>query len=303
MKQFKALLLKEYWTNKKWVYMPLIISISLFVLFGIIAIIATFHPDGEVNTIDFWNDYENVNTFDMGMNYETEITLHGRLVHSYALGMWMLIGSTLLILICYIVLTTGVINDDFKKKCIVFHTALPVSFLKRTMAKFAFIIGTLPLQMFGLSIINLLIVITFFSKNVTFHQFGYAFLGLLQASISLFIWATLLLSIIWFFSAVFKNKTINYIILTYILSTSILGFIDWYFKVEIVKYLVLPFLKMLFKFDINFTISSIMILGDINNAVFVNWLNIFSTGSLWKLGFAAAFFTLGKNILSKREIA
>ena len=293
MGQFKALLLKEYWTHKRYLWLPGIIFASIYILFLLLKLIAhlgILGPDGAIiGNVTIGED-------DCGCGGVSSM-----LMFNFVTGAVVAIVAAAIVLINYIGLTASMLNDDFKHKCAVFHSTFPVSFMSRILAKFTIIVVTMPIQIIVFALLNVLLV-----KIIATHDFGYdmyyLFMGLLQGTIMIVLMSYFYISIAWLFSAIFKEKTFSKTFNTYIFTVLglmglayILGFYEALKKFY-------SFVGRIFSFDLNITNSDAWQHVSTQTIIMNNWGNIFGLDMLLRVILMVIFFGLGYFILSKREV-
>ena len=292
--QLKALLLKEYWTHKKYIWLPCIIIFSVYTLLLLIQLVRFVHIPGLVI----------FSRFDLNMD---EPTFIGLLDHYtsytivYFVSIIITILSTVLVVSNYMGLVASSLNDDYRNKCVLFHHALPVSLFRRLWAKFIYIAGSMPIQILVISVVNLLVAL-FFAKNISAMHLYYALLGLTQGLITMLILSMLYISASWFFSALFKEKTfwntfgtLLGINISLILVSLLLGFNEACFRF-------LGYVMRLFSYDLSVTNWESTAHNDVQWIIAHNWINIFSTDMLIRVILTVVLFAAGTYIISKREV-
>ena len=293
MEQFKALLLKEYWTHKRYIWLPVIISGSIYILLLLLwlsAHLGLLGPDGAIiGDVTIGED-------DCGCG-----GISNMIMFNFVTGAILAIVAAAIVLINYIGLTASMLNDDFKHKCAVFHSTFPVSFMRRICTKFAIIVVSMPIQIIVLTVFNAIIVHIVATHDYDYHL-NYLVMGLLQGTIMMILMSFFYISIAWFFSAVFKEKTFSKTFNAYIFTVLglmgiayILGFYETLRKFS-------SFVGNLFRFDLTITNTEIWLHGDVQTILMNNWGNIFSLDMLLRVLLTISFFTLGYLILSKREV-
>ena len=163
MNKFKALLIKDFQTNKKTLYMPLWITAIFYSLILIGFIIAYFR--GELQ----------LNLFSINFDDTTPIT-----TINYFSNLAIASFPGTLCLIFTIILSQSALNEDIKRNFELFHRSQPVSLWKRVFSKFTVsVLGNwiifLMIIAFNFIVVNLVLLI------VRQFHFVSAIQGILQA--------------------------------------------------------------------------------------------------------------------------
>ena len=196
LQQFKTLVKKEFWTHKTNILLPVYIQAGLYV--GIILICLISMIGGNMSL-------EMINNELMDANFGNLNTFFWFLGFTNVAILW------LIFIIIYNGLTTSLVNDDFKHKCALFHTALPVSMMYKVAAKLFVLLAATILLYSGLVLVNVLVqimVVKLILSNIDLSAlFSYSFLGMFQGLIIFISSLLALFGLDWFFSAIFKEKT------------------------------------------------------------------------------------------------
>jgi len=193
-------------------------------------------------------------------------------------------------------ITNGALNDDHKHKCALFHKSLPVSFIKQIAAKLVYVLALSIVYCLAFSIVSLVINSILLAKYFNFGALiGYGFIGGIQGSIYCWLQGFMLVSLAWFFSAIFKGKTFIKTITTVAALSLGLFIIGKIFGIT--NFITGFYLKIL---DIFFIMNTIYL--DSESAIVDVWVSIFSADTLFSLVVGTVLLTAGYFILSKREI-
>ena len=292
MSQIKTLIVKEYWTHKKSMLTPAFIQGGIYAVILILVIIAFFNKSFSITTL------------------QSEISGTGITHHNlifWIIGFFSTALPGLLVIFTCGGVVGSIVNDDYRKNCILFHSSFPVSMMKRILSKFFVTISSTLAMVFLLSLFNIIIQMPFAIYLINdiniIHMIYYNLLGMTQAITLYFVSAVLIICLQWFFSAVYNEKTASK-------SASIIAAL---IAVSFIIAKLFNFLPQLMSFIhriIRFFLPTISIHFDeilaenmqLRNLILQNWANFFSTETLLRLLFAFIFFAIGSFILYKREI-
>lgn len=187
MKKFKALLIKDFYINKKTLITPFWITAVFYILIILSLAVGYFRGDLQIAE----------------MNIESgDFELPGMI---FLINMGLLSLPGLIALLFTITITQGSLNEDLRRNCELFHRSQPISFWFRSLSKYTIGIGGNWAVLFIIALFNYIVV------NITLaflgqFNFGASFMGLLL-SFLIFAKITLLIgSITFFLSAIFKDK-------------------------------------------------------------------------------------------------
>ena len=187
MKKFKALLIKDFYINKKTLITPFWITAVFYLLIILSLAVGYFRGDLQIAE----------------MNIESgDFELPG-MIFLINIGLLSLPG--LIALLFTITITQGSLNEDLRRNCELFHRSQPISFWFRSLSKYTIGIGGNWAVLFIIALFNYIVV------NITLaflgqFNFGASITGLFL-SFLIFAKITLLIgSITFFLSAIFKDK-------------------------------------------------------------------------------------------------
>ncbi len=195
MKQFKALIIKDFNTYKKSFYMITIVFLVMYLL----SVVTTFigYSKHSANIHIFFNNLStvNFNSFDISKA-------------SFLFNAGMATFISFFFMIFTLNLSGTALNSDYNYKCALFHRNLPISIWKISASRYIVTIFGSFLTMVVLSIFtsvlsNLMLMIVFKLS------LSYSLLGLLKVLLPYFVNSLLMASIAFFFSAVFKRKAVG----------------------------------------------------------------------------------------------
>lgn len=189
MKQFKALVRKEWQTHRSTILIPLWFTGAVYVI-GILGLMINFIREGRLTIV----------TGGMKVGaMEASAGLYG-VTHALMamLGMVSIITA--------VILADGMINGAFKRKCEILHLSQPVTMLKVLGSKYALLILGSVILMMGLSLINSLVLVGLANFWMPVNTY-YAMVAWLQGSIGITLSLLVVASYYWLSAAVFKRKS------------------------------------------------------------------------------------------------
>ena len=291
MQQFKALLIKEFWTHKKSATAPMFVLIALYLGIGLIIFISYLKMGSEGVVLG---------STTIGSDDIMDMFTY------WSIGYFNLLLPMSITMIVYLGMTTSMINDDYKQKCTLFHCSFPVSIMSRILAKLVFLLSLTLAMSIVFSIINFILIGIIMFRHIDFiPYFKYYSIGSIQCSIIFNIHIFLILGFVWMFSAFFKEKTFTKTFLALMIAYSFLFFFAYAFGFT-KSYN--AFVGNIFTFFIpNSGFSSF---GDImpeysigvREMIFRVWANILRYKVLSRFMVGGMMFGIGTYILSKREV-
>ena len=280
MQQIKTLLIKEYRTHKHVFLIPAYFLAGTYA-FILIAVLIGWAKMGSIST---------------GINLQAVDP------HSIATGIWEanFISSMILVWAAIIAgagLVDNLLNQDYAKKCEIFHLSQPVSLIKIASVKVLFLYGCELAFTLGLVLINSIVIgllLTFLGFPGPFSGTFAAVQGFIAASITY----VALVSIKWFFGCLGKTKSGLIMVMT------ILGII---IALEILGH----FTQMDFYGPLDYIMGSIvkptgLFVGGLGNPPELKvqaWSAIFSLGTLFRFLVSAVLITLGYFLYQRREVS
>jgi len=291
MQQFKTLLKKEFWTHKTATLLPGFIIFGIYVCI-IIALIIAF-----VKNPDLQNGVY-IGNGEMSLGEMREVEFDNTKVASWILGFVTPFFAMVVAIWSILGITNGALNDDYKNRCILFHKSLPVPFIKQTSAKLVYVLMLIAGYCLSFSIVSMIINSILLAKSFHFGLFlVYGLVGSIQGSIYCCLQGFMLVSLTWFFSAIFISKafikTITSIAAIY-LGLFIIG------KIFAVSSVINGFfLKLL---DIFFAVNTIELIYGNDAPIMETFASIFNFDILIRLFVGCSLLVAGYFILNKREI-
>ncbi|MBT3169327.1 MAG: hypothetical protein HN952_02320 [Candidatus Cloacimonetes bacterium] len=272
MHKFKALLLKDFWINKKTLLIPIWIMAGFYLLMIISGLFAYFNSSTEMNFMQF-DGLESTSIIYYIANFSM-ITLPG-----------------LFFLLFTINIMQSALNEDRKQNCELFHRSMPVSEWHICGSKFLVgLVGNWAV-LIGIGIFNFIVMNSIMAFYLNF-DFLHAFVGFFH-SILLFLKTGLVLgSIAFFLSAIFKEKAfargIGILLLLWIV-TKILNAIYGWNLPSIFDYLI----EMTFNFQS---------LENLSDSTTIPKNVILNLKTLYQIIISGALFILSTLIYKNREI-
>jgi ABC-type transport system involved in multi-copper enzyme maturation permease subunit len=282
MKQFKALMIKEWTTHRGTLLVPVWVTLALYGV-SILGLVISLIKTGAL-------------TFSTaGMNQLPSAQLDLIAWYSVA-GMVSLLGVLTVFLAMGI--SDGMLNGDRRKRCEIFHLSQPVSLLKIMAAKFAALFSGSMLVLLALVLFNSMVISAFMS-----HYMGSSFwvgigggLVAFLGGICSYLFAV---SLVWFFSCVFRHKPI-------LMALLIISGIE--VSIHLLNYLVgwsIPSLWQYLAKLMNLTVRAAQVGGtkiQSVNLVTKGLDGIFNQDNLIRLVLTAVFLSGGYLFYKRREV-
>ena len=288
-KQFKTLFIKEYRTHRKSVLMPAML-IAVFYVIILLTVMGTLLS----NDISF-NDFPIIN---LSLDSAFDVL---------SISFFNILLSIAVSVLLYCSLVRGLLNDDIKHKCVIFHNSYPVSMIMKIGVKLVFALSALFFVSLTIAIINAILFLPLFlmfqnSFNIV-QLFSYTSLAFLQGMMLLFIPATLIISLAWMFSAIYQEKTVVKTIITIAVFWISVSIVSNYFGKGIMFANLRNFLgSLIFPRMVYLDADSYWYSLSVEIAILEAWNDIFSFMMLVRLLFASLFFSIGTYFYWKREI-
>jgi ABC-type transport system involved in multi-copper enzyme maturation permease subunit len=189
MKQFHALLKKEWQTNRITLLTPLWFTLGVYVigLFGLIINLIKGNP----LQAEF-------------ASHNMPAGMESMVLFSTSAGALAAVGSVAMI--SAVILADSLINGGFKRKCEILHLSQPVSITKILGAKYLFMtLGTIIL-LSVISLVNTLGISIFLGYHTGAHMY-FGITAWAQTLIQLVFTILFVSSMYWFFAGLFKRKS------------------------------------------------------------------------------------------------
>ncbi len=189
MKQFKALVRKEWQTHRGTLLIPLWFTGAVYAT-GLLGLFINLIKEGKITIVTGGFKVSAV---------EASAGLYG-VTH----GLMAMLG--MVSIIAAVILADGMINGAFKRKCEILHLSQPVSMLKVLSAKFSLLILGSTILMMALGFINSFVLGGLLNFWTPINLY-YPMVAWMQGSIGIFLSLLLVASYYWLSASVFKRKS------------------------------------------------------------------------------------------------
>ncbi len=204
MKQFKALLIKEWHTHKFTFLIPSFVLGAFLFLAALVSIFARIRYGSP--------------TINLGVEGSFDTVIVMRSLHSImavVLGWFAILTS--------MTLTDHLLNHDYLKKCEIMHHSQPVSLVKMLAAKFVFSVPMMLVQYLILTVISSLIL-SAVSAFLGFNSWGLGLTAALSQFLLVFVAMMSFSSLLFLFAAAFRKQVALKLIMT-LLVIDLLGMV------------------------------------------------------------------------------
>jgi len=283
MKQFKALIRKEWQTHRSTILIPLWFTGAVYVI-GILGLMINFIREGRLTIV----------TGGMKVSaMEASVGLYG-----VSFAMLMMLG--MVSIITAIILADGMINGAFKRKCEILHLSQPVSMLKVLGAKYALLVlGTFALSA-ALSLVNSFVLSGLLNIWMPVHTY-YAMVAWAQGSVGMLLSLLVVASYYWLSAALFKRKSFfmgTLVILGIEIAIAVLNYTG---KLGIPS--LMDYIAKLIGIQVHIEPHGMNALGlNLDDLIALQWKSVISWLTLQKLVLSAVFVAGGYWFYSRREL-
>ncbi|HNZ07678.1 MAG TPA: hypothetical protein PKI63_07785 [Candidatus Cloacimonadota bacterium] len=283
MKQFKALVRKEWQTHRSTILIPLWFTGAVYVI-GILGLMINFIREGRLTIV----------TGGMKVGaMEASVGLYG-----VSFAMLMMLG--MVSIITAIILADGMINGAFKRKCEILHLSQPVSMLKVLGAKYALLVlGTFALSA-ALSLVNSFVLSGLLNIWMPVHTY-YAMVAWAQGSVGMLLSLLVVASYYWLSAAFFKRKSFfmgTLVILGIEIAIAVLNYTG---KLGIPS--LMDYIAKLIGIQVHIEPHGMNALGlNLDDLIALQWKSVISWLTLQKLVLSAVFVAGGYWFYSRREL-
>ena len=283
MKQFKALIRKEWQTHRSTILIPLWFTGAVYVI-GILGLMINFIREGRLTIV----------TGGMKVGaMEASVGLYG-----VSFAMLMMLG--MVSIITAIILADGMINGAFKRKCEILHLSQPVSMLKVLGAKYALLVlGTFALSA-ALSLVNSFVLSGLLNIWMPVHTY-YAMVAWAQGSVGMLLSLLVVASYYWLSAALFKRKSFfmgTLVILGIEIAIAVLNYTG---KLGIPS--LMDYIAKLIGIQVHIEPHGMNALGlNLDDLIALQWKSVISWLTLQKLVLSAVFVAGGYWFYSRREL-
>jgi len=283
MKQLKALIIKEWRTNRNTLLTPLWLTLGAYVI-GLLGLIIGLAKGQSTQ----W--FVSVQNIPAGMG--------DYLIYNSIYALMIMLGSVAII--SAITLSDSMINGGFKRKCEILHLSQPVSLIKIVGVKYGMLsLGSI-LLFLVLGLVNSL-AISFVQAYYTSGHIYFGLIAWLQASIEISLSLMFLASIYWFFAGVFKRKSFFFGTLTILGIQAAISIFNYTAGSNIPS--LLGYIARLASIQLNINSSSINTGLDSVMVLCKNkWQYLQSWDTVFKLLYSAILFTAGYYLYKRKEI-
>jgi len=281
MKQFKALIRKEWQTHRSTILIPLWFTGAVYVI-GILGLMINFIREGRLTIV----------TGGMKVSaMEASVGLYG-----VSFAMLMMLG--MVSIITAIILADGMINGAFKRKCEILHLSQPVSMLKVLGAKYALLVlGTFALSA-ALSLVNSFVLSGLLNIWMPVHTY-YAMVAWAQGSVGMLLSLLVVASYYWLSAALFKRKSFfmgTLVILGIEIAIAVLNYTG---KLGIPS--LMDYIAKLIGIQVHIEPHGMNALGlNLDDLIALQWKSVISWLTLQKLVLSAVFVAGGYWFYSRR---
>lgn len=284
MKQFKALLQKEWRTHWLILLAPLFCTAGMYLVAGLGILLSLVKG----NTIQFFTQSHGIPAGFASM-----------MLYGTSFGATAILGTVGII--ASIILADNMINGGYKRKCEILHLSQPVAFHKIVLAKYLLMMLGLAIQICLLSLFTSL-MLSWAQHNLLHTQMYYGMIAWSQSFIEITLSMLFLGSLYWFFAGMFKSKSFimgTLLIFAIQAAISLFNYTSGLHIPSLVGYL-----GKLASVQLD---TSAMQLGKggLSFIPFIEsrWQQIFSGLSLLKIMYAIIFFLAGSLLYQKRELS
>lgn len=186
MKQFKALLIKEWHTHKSVFLIPSLVLGAFFLLLILVSLFARIRYGAPQINLEAMDGLSTILVL-RNLHYVVSVVLGGFAV------------------IASVQLTDHLLNQDYVKKCEILHHSQPVSLAKMLWAKFVFSVPLMMVQFAVLAVISSLIL-SAVAAFMGYKSWGFGLAAVLSPFWLIFIAMMTISSLIWLFSCAFRKQ-------------------------------------------------------------------------------------------------
>lgn len=284
MKQFKALMRKEWQTHWSTLLIPTWFTAGAIVITIIGMIINLIKGNAMIVSAD------------MPMLTEVQKNLVMWGANRAGISMLGMIG-----VITGVILADALLNGAYKRRCEIFHLSQPVSYATIVTAKFVLMTLVIVAQVAIIGLTGSLIG-TAYAANLLGTSITQGMTGFWQGSIDFVFSFLFVSSIAWFFAGVFKRKSffMGVLILAGIhIATMLLNWITGLSIPSLTGYIL-----QLASLGVSVSTEQMsMKLADYNQFISVQWEGLFSLQMMLRAVYSAVLFVLGYVFYRRREIA
>lgn len=283
MKQFKALLLKEWRTHWTSILTPAWFTGGVYAI-ALLGLILGLIKGNGINFNSMSGD------FPAGMA--------SFMLWTSTAGATMLLGS--IGIISAIALADSMLNGGFKRRCEILHLSQPVKISKIVMAKYTIIIGGTIIMLAVLSLLNSLVISAAFAYFAKTHLY-FGLCGWLQGSIEISLSLIFVASMYWFFAGLFKRKSFFMGTLTILAIQATISILNYTAGLHIPS--LLQYIGRLA--SVNLSVNAQQVAQELTNATALidsKWQQMLSWDTVLKIIYAVIFYFGGFLLYKRREL-
>ena len=283
MKQYKALLKKEWQTNWQILLAPLFATAIMYLVAGLGIILSLVKG----NVVQIFHQSHGIPA-----RYASMMLYGSSFASTVILGTVGIIAA--------IILADNMINGGFKRKCEILHLSQPVAFPKIVIAKYSLLMLGLAIQVGLLSLFTSTLLS--WVQHKLFHtELYYGMVGWGQGFIEISLSMLFLGSLYWFFAGMFKSKSFIMGTLLIFALQAMISLFNYTSGIHLPS--LLAYLGKMASVELN---TSSMQMGNVSHSFLAyissKWGMIFSVQTLIKIIYSAIFFFAGSLLYQKREL-
>ena len=281
MKQFKALLIKEWQTHWATLIAPAWFVCGVYAI-GILGLILNLLKG--TGSVQVWG------SIPLGMeNY---------ILWSSSAGLTMLLGSVGII--SAIILADSMLNGGYKRHCEILHLSQPVSLIKIVGAKYLMLTLGMIIQIAAITFVNVLVLSLLMGYNSGASMYV-GLSGWIQGFIEIALSLLFTSSLYWFFAGLFKRKSFFMGTLTILAIQVAISILNWTAGFQIPSFL--GYIGRLAAVNISFDPSSATVnSANITALIDSHWQQFMVWDTVMKLVYSIIFYFGGFFLYKHREL-
>ncbi|GAB1468579.1 hypothetical protein MASR2M64_13150 [Candidatus Cloacimonadota bacterium] len=284
MKQFRALLKKEWQTNRHTFLIPLWFICGFYGI-GILGFLINLIKGNKMVAV--------FSTLNMPPNMKE--------LYLFSSSASFVIGLGFIAMISSIILADSLINGGYKRKCEILHLSQPVSMPKIIAAKYLFMtLGTM-LLLAIVSFVNSMVLSVFFNINSGAHMY-FGIVAWAQTFVQSCFTVLFISSLYWMFAGLFKRRSFVMGTLTILAIQIAIGILNYTANLQIPS--LISYIVKLSTVQLNMDLSLYLKdLGVFSAAVEGRWKYLLDAYTLQRVILSAVFFLLGSWLYNTRELS
>jgi len=284
MKQFRALLKKEWQTNRHTFLIPLWFICGFYGI-GILGFLINLIKGNKMVAV--------FSTLNMPPNMKE--------LYLFSSSASFVIGLGFIAMISSIILADSLINGGYKRKCEILHLSQPVSMPKIIAAKYLFMtLGTM-LLLAIVSFVNSMVLSVFFNINSGAHMY-FGIVAWAQTFVQSCFTVLFISSLYWMFAGLFKRRSFVMGTLTILAIQVAIGILNYTANLQIPS--LISYIIKLSTVQLNMDLSLYLKdLGVFSAAVEGRWKYLLDAYTLQRVVLSAVFFLVGSWLYNTRELS